>query len=304
MRVCLLLAVVLACTNAPSTAAETPLRWRLVPGTRLNVRLTQTTRTETTVKDAVTAVQIESGFDLLWAIDRVDEDGTLRLTQTFTRLWLKTVAPDGKTSVYDSASREEPAAEAAAIAGAVRTLLRMHINLSLSCRGEVLAAQRNAEMDSLLGDLPALAGWKTLLTKEGMSRTLQQALGILPEAPVKVGDQWIREREIQTPLGRIAATETYAYEGRTDDGERMLEKIRVATDVKRAAKEPSPAEAEKLPRQHLEGVYLFDAAAGFLAVSNLTQTLLTEVPYAGDQIQVKTTSTLRTEVTRKGERRA
>jgi hypothetical protein len=294
----LVLSVILAWTTATSAAAETPLRWNLAPGTLLNVQLTQATRTETTVKDAVTAVQIESGFDVQWAVDRVDVDGTMRLTQTFTRLWLKTVSPDGKSNVYDSASDEEPAADAKAIADAVRTLLRVRIGLSLSRRGEILDVQRSAEMDSLLGGSPALTGWKALLTKEGMSRTLHQALGSLPEAPVNVGDQWTGTREMSTPLGKIVATDTYTYEGPSRDGERVLEGIRVATDLKLAGDAASPDVAEKLPRQQLEGVYLFDAAAGFLAESRQTQTLLTEVPYAGGKIRVKTISTLGARLTR------
>lgn len=293
----LVLTAVLTCTSA-STAAETPLCWNLSPGTLLNVQLTQTTRTETTVEDAVTAVQIESGFDLQWAVERVDADGTMRLTQAFTRLWLKTVSPDGKPSVYDSASSEEPAGDAKAIADAVRTLLRVRIGMNLSPRGEILEVQRPAEMDSLLGDQPARAGWKALLTKEGMSRTLQQALGTLPEAPVKAGDQWTVTRELKTPLGNIQATDTYTYEGSSRDNQRRLDTIRVATDMKPAAALRANGATGKLPRQQTEGVFWFDAAAGFLAQSRLTQTLLTEVPYAGGNIQVKTVSTLETRLTR------
>jgi len=294
----LVLATVLAWSSAASPAAETALRWNLPPGTLLNVQLTQTTRTQTTVKDAVTAVQIESGCDLQWAVDRVDADGTIQLTQTFTRLWLKSVAPDGKSSVYDSASVQEPAADARPIADAVRPLLRVRIRMSLSRRGEILDVQRSAEMDSLLGDLPALTGWKTLLTKEGMSRTLQRALGTLPEAPIKAGDQWTATREMDTPLGKIVATDTYTYEGPTRDGQSTLERTRVMTDLKPADDAAAPAPGERLPRQQLEGVYLFDAAAGSLAESRLTQTLLTEVPYAGGAIQVKTISTLGARLTR------
>ena len=153
-------------------------------------------------------------------------------------------------------------------------------------------------MDSLLSDLPALAGWKTLLTKDGMSRTLHQALGILPEAAVNVGDQWTGTRQLITPLGKIVATDTYTYEGPTRDGDRVLERICVATELKPAAETAPPAVVEKLPRQQLEGIYLFDAAAGFLAESRQTQTLLTEVPYASGKIQVKTISTLGARLTR------
>ena len=66
----------------------------------------------------------------------------MQLTQAFTRLWLKTVSPDGKSSAYDSSSNESPAVDAKPIADAVRTLLRIRIGISLSRRGEILDVQR------------------------------------------------------------------------------------------------------------------------------------------------------------------
>jgi len=290
---------VLAWAPEAAAAGETTLRWNLPSGTALNVQLTQTTRTQTTVQDAVAAVQIEAGCDLRWTVDGEAADGTIQLTQAFTRLWLKTASPDGQASVYDSASPEEPAADVTALADAVRPLLRVRIGMSLSPRGEILDVRRAAELDRLLRDLPALSGWKSLLTKEGMSRTLHRALGTLPKDPVNAGDQWTVTRQLDTPLGRLVATDTCTYEGPVRDGQRTLDTIRIATDMRLAGDAASPAAAatDRWPRQQLQGVYRFDAAAGFLAESRVSQTLLAEVPYAGGKIQIKTVSTLGTRLT-------
>jgi hypothetical protein len=300
------LAAVLAvafCPSPPARAAEVQLRWQLAPGSKLNIQLVQTSKTETAIRDRVTAVAIDTGLDLQWNVERVDTDGTLHLTQAFTRLWLRSVSPDGKTisydsSAYDSSSSPNVAAETKAIAGAVRTLLKLRVSMSLSNRGEILAVQRPPETDSLLGDLPALAGWKSLLTREGLWRTLHQALGTLPEGPVDVGSTWSIVRQTESPTGPISATDTYTYDGPSADSDRRLERIRVATQLKLPDAATPPRPSERVERQQLEGVYLFDVAAGFLAESRMTQTLVSEVPYGDAKIRVTTSSSLVTKLTK------
>ena len=192
---------VFLCPPPPTQAAEIQLRWQLAPGTELHIQLAQTSKTETTIRDRVTAVAIDTGLDLQWNVDRVDTEGTLHVTQAFTRLWLRSVSPDGKTMAYDSSLPPDSAAETKAIADAVRSLLKLRVSMSLSNRGEILDVQRPPETDSLLGDLPALAGWKSLLTREGLQRTLHQAMGTLPEGPVDVGSTWSIVRQTESPLG-------------------------------------------------------------------------------------------------------
>jgi len=268
------------------------LRWRLAAGTQWQVQLAQTSRTETTIRERVTAVAIETGLELEWQVERVEADGTAQLTQTFTRLWLRSASPDGQTLEYDSRSPSAPAAETRTLAAAVQTLLRLRTSLSLSDRGEILAVQRPAETDSLLGDLPAAAGWKTLLTRDGMQRTLHQALGRLPEEPVATGSTWTVVRQQDSPLGPLSATDTYCYDGPTAVRGLALQRIRVATHWNRPAVAAATPAPERVERQQLDGEYWFDAAAGFLAQSRMTQTLVSEVPYGDGQIQVKTLSTL------------
>jgi len=279
-------------------AAEVQLRWQLAAGTELHIQLAQTSKTETTIRDRVTAIAIDTGLDLQWNVDRVDTEGTLHLTQAFTRLWLRSVSPDGKTMAYDSSLPPDSAAETKAIADAVRALLQLRVSISLSNRGEILDVQRPPETDSLLGDLPALAGWKSLLTRDGMQRTLHQALGTLPEGPIDVGSTWTTVRRTESPLGQITATDTYTYEGPSADSNRRLERIRVATQLKLPDAGTPPRPPERVERQQLEGIYLFDAAAGFLAESRMTQTLVSEVPYGDGTIQVSTTSSLVTKLAR------
>jgi hypothetical protein len=296
-----ILALVLAvslCLPSLTRAGEAQLRWHLAPGTDLQIQLAQTSKTETAIGDRVTAVAIDTGLDMQWHVEHVDAQGTLQLTQVFTRLWLRSVSPDGKTVAYDSAQAPDSTAETRAIADAVRALLKLKISLSLSNRGEILDVCRPPETDRLLGDLPALAGWKSLLTREGMRRTLHQALGTLPEGPVDVGGTWTIVRQMELPRGPIEATDTYTYEGPGTDSQRPLERIRVATQLKLPNAAAPSRPPERVERQQLEGLYLFDSAAGFLAESHMTQTLVSEVPYADGTIRVTTSNSLITKLTR------
>ncbi len=286
------------CPPPSARAAEIQLRWQLAPGTALQIQLAQTSKTETTIRDRVTAVAIDTGLELPWNVDRVDPDGTLHVTQAFSRLWLRSVSPDGKTTAYDSSLPPDSAAETKAIADAVRMLLQLRVSISLSKRGEILAVQRPSETDSLLGDLPALAGWKSLLTRDGMQRTLHQALGTLPAGPVDVGSTWNIVRQLESPLGPITATDTYTYEGPSADSQHRLERIRVATQLKLPDAAAPSRPPKRVERQQLEGSYLFDATAGFLAESRMTQTLVSEVPYGDGTIRVLTASSLVTKLAR------
>ncbi len=287
----LLLAVPLGLASSVR-AADVQLRWRLAAGTQLWIQLRQTSQTETAIRDHVTAVAIDTGLDLHWHVDRVDEEGTAQLTQSFTRLWLRSVAPDGKVLAYDSNSTSPPAAESKSLADAVQTLLRLRVALTLSSRGEILDVQRPAETDSLLGDLPASAGWKSLLTRDGMQRALHQALGRLPEGPVAAGSSWSIVRQLDAPLGQLTATDTYTYEGAAEAGGRPLERIRVSTQWRLPAVTSVTPAPERVERQQVEGEYLFDTAAGLLAEARLTQTLVSEVPYGDGKIRVTTRSNL------------
>jgi murein DD-endopeptidase MepM/ murein hydrolase activator NlpD len=268
------------------------LRWRLAEGTRLQVHLTQTTATETTIKDRTTSVTIETGLEMLWTVERVDADGTLHIAQSFARFTLKSTGPDGKTSVFDSSSPPQAAGDAGTLGQALRPLLRLRFSVALSPRGEVLDVKPPPETESLLADLPALSPWKRLITKQGLERTLRPALGILPETPVRVGDRWSSTSEVDSPLGKILLTSNYTYDGTVQAADRSLERIRAEGEVKLAGEAPIFGGTSKLPAQQQHGLYLFDRAAGHLVESRLTQSPLAPATGGGPEVRVQTSGSL------------
>jgi hypothetical protein len=278
-------------------AAEVDLHWRLAEGARFQVQVAHTTATETTIKDRTTSVTIETTMKMRWTVERVDANGTLHISQSFTRFTLKSTGPDGKTAVFDSSSPQEATGDKSLVQ-AVRPLLGLRFSVALSRRGEVLDVTQPPETESLLRDLPALSPWKRLITKQGLERTFGPALGILPESPVRVGDRWSHTSEVDSPHGRIVLSNTYTYEGPIQAADRSLERIRAAGEVKVASEATVFGETGKLPAQQQQGVYLFDRAAGHLVESRLTQSPLAPATGGGPEVRVKTSGSLTAKISR------
>ena len=73
--------------------------------------------------------------------------------------------------------------------------------------------------------------------------------------------------------------------------DRELERIRVSTVVHVPDGEPS-YELEQPPPQRIQGVLLFDVAAGRLAQSDLSQTLRSQATYRKKTVAVTATTTV------------
>jgi len=273
------------------------LRWNLDKGEQFRVHVVQTTRTETTVKEKSIGMSVQTAMKMLWTVDRVDADGTIRMTQAFTRLAMKTTDSDSKTVVYDSASSAQPSEETKEIGRTVAPLLRSRIAVAMSPRGEIVEVVPTGETESLLADVPALSQWRKLLTTEGINQTLRQSFVVLPESSVADGDTWTADYDIDSPVGKIQVANTYTYQGTESENGGSFEKITVVTQTKVESDE-QPLEKAALPtfRQYA-GVFYFDIGAGRLVQSRLTQEMASEVPYQDTKIQAKASSTIVTTVT-------
>jgi hypothetical protein len=292
----ILLAGWLACRPASLAAAEKTLRWKFTAGQQLLVDLRQTTVTEARSRDEPQRMTTEMVLEMLWEVDRVDGDGTAATTQSFRRLAAKTVAPRVPPLVYDSAADTPPAPEVKTLAEALQALLKSRFPITLSRRGEIGGPPRTAEAESQLAHDPRWAGLVRLMTAEGVRQTLSPALGLLPSGPVKSGATWNQLRDVESPQGRLRIVAEYTYAGpMTDDG-RALERIRVETTLRVIGGDPS-AVLEPLPQQRMQGVLLFDAAAGRLVRSELSQTLTSQGTYRNKKVAMTATTTVTLQIT-------
>lgn len=259
--------------------------------------MTQVTAAETVVQGRPVAVRMELQFQMLWRVDRVTPDGAGELTQTFTRFQTQTTDADGRGTAYDSASAEIPA-DARELAETLRPLLNTPVQVTITARGELAAVTRPAETESLLGNQPALAGWKRLLTREGFRQLLQPALGVLPPQPVTPGTTWTETREIDLPAGRIRLADRYTYRGLrapTPAAPDTVAEIEVATQRVETGEKPAADTAPLQPGPY-QGTLLFDVPAGRLARSELQQTQAAPAAFRDAPLGLKTTNKILLEI--------
>ncbi len=296
---CLLLVASAAIPHQTTSAdAEAKLlRWKLCEGDQLSVHVVQTTRTETAVKEKSTGMSVQTAMKMLWKVDHVDADDTIRMTQAFTRLAMKTTDSNSKTVVYDSASSAQSSEETKEIARMVAPLLRSRFTVAMSERGEIVEVTPTDETKSLLADVPALPNWRQLLTSDGIGQMLRQSFAVLPESPVAGGDTWTANYDIDSPVGKIHVANTYSYQGTQPEDGNSLETITVVTQTKVEAEEEPLLKAARPTFRQYTGVFYFNSAAGRLVQSRLTQDMSSEVPYQDTMIQAKANSTIVTSVT-------
>lgn len=273
------------------------LRWKLREGDQLRLKVTQKTKTVTSVKGKATAMSIDTGLEMRWSIDSVEKDGTMQVTQAFDRVMMKTTDVDGRAIVYDSSSEEEPPAGTQNMARDIRPLLSSRLRVAMSNRGEILeVTQKEQDGDDAAKELKP-PGWKSLLAKDGVNQTLRQALGRLPEDPVAEGDKWVSSYDVDSPLGKIRIVNDFAHEGTVSRNDRAYVKITMVARVE-LQKEADAPDAPPVPTpEEYGGVFYFDNVAGRLVHSEITQTTASEVPYKDTAIKVNASSTIVLSVT-------
>lgn len=279
-------------------AAKAFLRWKLREGDQLRLKVTQETKTETSVKGKATSMSIDTGLEMLWNVDRVDQDGTMRMTQAFDRVMMMTTGVDGQAIIYDSSSKEELPADMQRMDCDIRPLLDSRFAMAMSNRGEILEVTQQDEPDSETPDGPNVAVWRDLLTKDGINRTLHQALGRLPEDPVAKGDKWSSSHEVDSPPGKIRIVNDFTHAGTVTRNDRAYVKITMVARVELRQRADAPdAPAMPMPEQYV-GVFYFDNIAGRLVHSEITQKTVSDVPFKDTAIKVSTSSNMVLSVTK------
>jgi len=272
------------------------LRWRLREGDQLRLKVTQETKTKTSVQGKATAMSIDTGLEMLWNVDGVEQNGTMRMTQAFDRVTMKTTDVDGRAINYDSSSKEKPPPDIQDMARDIRPLLGSRFTVAMSNRGEILKVTQPEKPDGDATNEPDASGWKSLLTRDGINRTLRQTLGRLPEDPVAQGDKWNSSHDVDSPLGTIRIVNDFTHEGTVPRNDRVYMKITMVARVE-PRKEADVSDAPAMPEQY-GGVFYFDNIAGRLVHSEITQTTASEVPYKGTAIKVNASSTIVLSVTK------
>ena len=290
--VVIVFAAVVITIAVPCSFADELLRWKLKAGETLLVDLAQKSELETNVANKPVKMKLDMGFGLKWQVESVDEAGTARIAQSFTRLRLKMELPKQDPVEYDSAAEGKPTGPAKDVADAVGPLIGAKFFVSMNSRGEIVDVKLSDEAAKLL-ESPAAARWKDTFSKEGLTDLLRQSAAVLPEKPIAAGDTWTVPTTSKSPLGPLKLSHKYTYQGAEERGGKMLEKIAVETTFTLDEPKGKP----QLKEQKHSGLLFFDAEAGRFVETEINQELATESPYRDTVVKAKAVSTLRMKVT-------
>ena len=290
------LALILVLALASPAFAQKSLRWKLKPGDKFQVNITQQTTSTVTISSKPVKTTLEMSLETLWSVDDANEKQG-KITQTVKRISVKMQSGTANPIVYDSAAPGAPVGGAKEIAAAVKPLLEegSAIVVTMDLRGDVLSAEPSAKLAELWK-----AGDKGREEKtsdgERAKELLKRTLVLLPEKPVTAADagqqKWSREREIQIAIGQVKQTTEFVYAGETEEDGRKLDKIEFSSQL---ALTPT-AKALKLTikEQKQTGLALFSADEGRVVSAEQTQKLVTEAPYRETNIAVTVESTVKT----------
>jgi len=291
-RILLAIALAIGHWSLATAAFAEPLRWKLKQGEELLAKIDQKSQVASTLGGAAPSIMtLDTSLELTWKVDRVDEQGTAKITQRFQRLRMKLEMPKSGAISYDSASQTKPSGDAKAIAAAIEPLLQAEIQLTLSPRGEITSVELSEEAAKSVGGLADASPLKALLSKEGLSNILKQSVVVLPEEEVKPGDTWQREANLTTALGTFKQTTKFELqppEASAAEVARIASVSSLELEQRPAAR-PSPA---TLKEQRQKGLILFDQSAGRLRSAEVEQELVTTSMLKDTPIQVKLNSTL------------
>lgn len=272
----------------PLSFAE-ELRWKLKSGEELVAKIEQKSEVTSTISGTATVMTVETGMELAWKVEAVDEQGNATISQRFQRLRMTLEMPKAGPISYDSTKAAEARGDVKTIAEAVLPLLEASATITLSPRGEITNVVLDESIQKAVEKLANAKALQMLLSKEGLTSVLKQSLVVLPEGEVKPGDSWPREAKLESPLGKLKHVTTFKL---LEPDAKSPQFARIESD---ATLEPDVAAKSKvtLKSQAQRGLILFNAAAGRVQSATVDQELVTATSLKDTPIQVRLVSQLK-----------
>ncbi len=283
---------------ASSAPAQTTLCWKFAKDQQFVVNCQQQNEVETSVNNKPRRALLEMQMQLAWQVDSVDGAGVATMAQSFTRLKLKTTAPDAEPVVYDSDSSTKPIGAAREIAAGIAPLVGAKFTVNMDPRGNVVDVTLSEETKQALEKLPADSQLKSLLSAEGLTNLFRLGGGQLPEKPVSAGDTWADDSETETPYGKLTQQGVFTFVGQEVVGDKKLDNIQLKTT---ATLQPKAGAAVILQGQEQTktGTLLFNSEAGHAVSSETKLTSKSIRPFRDTQIHVRINSTTKLAITPK-----
>lgn len=261
---CILTCALLFCTTFAS-AAEVSLQMKYPPNTKRSYQIEQKTEQILTIGPQDVETKSTTFIVQNQAIGPKQPNGSVEMVEKVEVLQNTLDLPGGLTFQFDSANADKAADNPALepVAKVMRVTFKTPVTSVIDSTGK-LDAIRIPE--NALADLDD--DFKSILDPERRKKTATQAIGFIPDKPVKTGDTW--EQTIDADLGAgqtLSVTSTVTYQGTIDSKGKTLHKIThkpksVSYAMDPNSKSPLKVTGSELTPTEGEGEILFNAEAG------------------------------------------
>ncbi len=260
------------------SAEVTPvLKYRYVPGQKLQYELKQTLTTKTEYAGQESGNAITQHLNLSTVIEKVLPDGSARVKKSIDRIRIKATQPGSEQDLeYDSASENEATGQFAMIVKSMSMLVGQEIEMTVSPRGEARDVVVPQSLIKKFSSPAAQMGGVN--STEGVTKMMSQGSVIFPGKALAVGDQWNRDLTTELPFGMMKSHIVFTYSGQTKNG---LHRIDAQTTISIEPKKNLPFQI-KMTESQGRGVYMFDADRGLVLASGLKQVMNMEILAAGE----------------------
>lgn len=297
----LLLAVALLLRPPFAASADELPRWKFSPGEQLAWQVVQTTKVDIAAGDAgETSSEAQQTIDLVWKVDRVDDDGTMHGTVQFPRIQVHIAQPSGLTLEYDSQADEGAEALSAMLLPLFETLLEAEVPLAISARGEVTKCELTEDEQRRLAGIPATRAMSDLVSENGVRKLVELVALPLPAEGEESSKRPLElaNRVLGTLTGEIGWS-LAASEG--DEAERDIQHLTPSVELSVAPADPpgedeygqpQPLTSPTVEAQQITGQAKFDRAAGRLIESTRTTRLTITGRTMGAQTETRVEQTV------------
>ncbi|QDU55968.1 hypothetical protein [Aeoliella mucimassa] len=268
----LLFVVGFSCLASLAVAQELP-RWKFAEGDRLRYEVTQQTELEVEAgKAGDTSSFVMQTLDVVWFVDKVDENGTMTGTQRVERIRLEMRQPSGMEIEYDSAAETGAEGRAAMLSPLFDVLLATEVPITVTSAGEVTRCELGEKTVKQIASMPATKSMREYAAAEGLQAIAKQIALPLPAAE---GESAKRKIDMTLAvLGTLEGEVVWTAEANEEGPLQFKPTLTLAIDASQVPEEiegfaqPKPLQNASIRSQELTGEAQFDAEAGRLESSD------------------------------------
>jgi hypothetical protein len=269
----------------PAPAQEV-LRYKFKQGEKLHYVLEQKMNMTMAIMNNNIMMDMTQTIDTLWDIQSVDKDGTAKMTQKFDRVRFSMDGPMGKTE-YDSKDGKVPEGPFGALMGPFfQALAGAEFKVTLDAHGQYDKVEVPDKLAEALKKLPMASAMGDLASVDGLKRLISQSGLILPNTALTKGKTWDKKIDIKLPFGKMETDTAFTYQGPTTHDGLKVEQFAMKPKMT-IEPDPNANMKAKIKSQDNKGAAYFDATAGRLVETEVTQKTEMEVSAGGQDFTQK-----------------